>query len=67
MVFNLSNVNFKLVEIGIAIVVLAVFIALFALVKEFAGAWSSFAYALLVLAFIVVICLIGLKLAPQAS
>lgn len=64
--FNLSDVKFKLTEVGLAVGVLAVFIALFAVVEEFAGTWSSIVYILLLLGFTVIISLIGMMLAPRA-
>lgn len=61
----MSNIDIKYIEIGASLVILAVFIALFALVKELVPAWSNVAYAVIFLAFTLVISLWGIKLAPK--
>jgi len=61
------SVNIKVIEIGGSILIMAVFIALFALVREVAGAWSNFGYVLLLLAFTAVMSYFGMKLAPYLN
>jgi hypothetical protein len=61
------NVDIKVIEIGGSLLITAVFIALFALVREVAGAWSNFGYVLLLLAFTVVMSIFGTKLAPYLN
>ncbi len=46
---------------------MAIFIALFALVREFVPAWSNFGYVFLLLAFAVVMSVFGIKLAPYLN
>jgi hypothetical protein len=62
----LDKVNVKYLEIGISITALVVFIALFSLVKANAGQYSNIAYTALFITFTVVICVIGLRLAPRS-
>ena len=65
MVHSLDNVNIKLIEFGVSIVILAVFIALFALAENIFGQWTNLGYIAIIIAFTVVISLFGLKLAPH--
>lgn len=67
MVLQLSNVDIKVIEIGGSFAILTVFIVLFALVKEIAGAWSNILYVVVFLGFIAAICVFGLKLSPYLS
>lgn len=67
MVLNLSKLDIKVIEIVGSFAVLAIFIVLFALVKQFAGELSNIAYVLVFLAFTVAMCLFGLKLSPRLS
>lgn len=64
MVYSLDNVNIKLIEFGGSIVILAAFIALFALTQNLFGQWSNLGYIAIITAFTVVISLFGLRLAP---
>ncbi len=64
MVYYLDNVNIKLIEFGVSIVILAVFIALFALAESIFGQWTNLGYIAIIVAFTVVISLFGMKLAP---
>ncbi len=59
----------RLVEIGGSILILGVFIALFALVGALPGLkpWSNILYTVLFLAYTVAMCIFGLKLAPYLS
>jgi len=61
------NVDIKVIEIGGSLLITAVFIALFALVREVAGAWSNIGYALLLLAFTAIMSYFGIKLAPYLN
>lgn len=63
----MSNIDIRLVEIGVSLIILTVFIGLFALVGEIPAVaqYSNVAYALIFLAFTVVISLWGMKLAPN--
>ncbi len=67
MVHNLAKLDIKVIEIVGSFAILAIFIVLFALVNQIAGAWSNIAYVLVFLAFTVVMCLFGLKLSPRLS
>ena len=58
----MDNVNIKLVEFGVSFFILAVFIALTALAEDIFGQWSNMAYIAIILAFVVVISLFGLKI-----
>jgi hypothetical protein len=64
MVYHLDNVNIKLIEFGVSIVILAGFIALFALAEGIFGQWTNLGYIAIIVAFTVVISLFGMKLAP---
>ena len=63
----MSNIDIKYIEIGVSLIILAVFIGLFAMVKGLPGlaSYSNVAYALIFLAFTIVISLWGMKLAPS--
>ncbi len=61
------NVDIRVIEIGGSLLITAVFIALFALVRQVAGAWSNFGYVLLLLAFAAVMSFFGMKLAPYLN
>lgn len=61
------NVDIKVTEIGGSLLITAIFIALFALVREVAGAWSNIGYVVLLLAFTATMCFFGMKLAPYLS
>jgi hypothetical protein len=65
MVHSLDNVNIKLIEFGVSIVILAIFIALFALAENIFGQWANLGYIAIIIAFTVVISLFGLRLAPH--
>lgn len=67
MVHQLSELDIKVIEIVGSFAILAVFIILFALVKQIAGPWSNIAYVLVFLAFISAMCVFGLKLSPRLS
>jgi len=58
----LDNVNIKLIEFGVSFFILAIFIALTALAEDIFGQWSNIAYIAIILAFVVVISLFGLKI-----
>ncbi len=65
----MDNLNIRIIEIGGSILILAVFIALFA----FAGSspelkpWSNIVYVVLFLGYTAVMCLFGLKMSPYLS
>jgi hypothetical protein len=61
------NVDIRVIEIGGSLLITAIFIGIFALVREFAGAWSNFGYVLLLLVFTAVMSFFGTKLAPYLS
>ncbi len=67
MVLNLAKLDIKVIEIVGSFAILAIFIILFALVKQTAGEWSNIAYVLVFLAFTVIMCAFGLKLSPRLS
>jgi hypothetical protein len=63
----MSKVDIKFIEIGVSFVILVVFIGLFALAKELPGlsSYTNIVYALIFLAFTIVISLWGMWLAPS--
>ncbi len=61
------NVDIRVFEIGGSLLITAVFIALFALVREVAGAWSNIGYVLLLLAFTATMSFFGMRLAPYLN
>ncbi len=63
----MSKVDIKFIEIGVSFIILAVFIGLFALARELPGlsSYTNLVYALILLAFTIVISLWGMKLAPS--
>lgn len=65
----MSNVDIKVIEIVGSFVILAVFIVLFALVGsiDVIKQWSNFGYVAVFIAFIVAMCIFGMKLAPRLS
>jgi len=60
---TLANLKISLIEFGVSIVILAVFIALLALAGhlDFIGQWSNVLYLASFVGFTIVICLFGLK------
>jgi hypothetical protein len=66
MVYDLSDNNIKLTEIAISLILLVVFVALFALVDDYAAEWSNILYVGLLLTFTLVFSAIGFKLAPRS-
>ena len=65
MVYSLDNVNIKLIEFGVSILILAIFIALAAMTKGVFGQWSNLVYIAVILAFTIAISLFGLKIASK--
>jgi hypothetical protein len=65
----LDNLNVRVIEIGGSFLILAVFIALFALVRSVPdiASWSNILYVLLVLGYTAVMCFFGLKMSPYLS
>jgi len=63
----MSKVDIKFIEIGVSFAILVVFIGLFALAREIPGvsSYTNIAYAVILLAFTIVISLWGIKLAPN--
>ena len=63
------DVNIRVIEIGGSILILAVFIALFAFVGSISELkpWMNIIYVLLLLAFTAAMSIFGLKLAPYLS
>jgi hypothetical protein len=63
----MSKVDIKFIEIGVSFVILVVFIGLFALARELPGlsSYTNVVYAVIFLAFTIVISLWGIKLAPS--
>jgi hypothetical protein len=64
-VYQLSNLKFNLIELGVTLIFLFVFLAVLAVAKDMAGEWTSFLYLAALIVFSIVICLLGLKLAPD--
>lgn len=64
--YDLSDNNIKLTEIAISLILLVVFVALFALVDDYAAEWSNILYVGLLLTFTLVFSAIGFKLAPRS-
>ena len=60
----MASLKLNLIEIGVSLAILAVFIALFAIAADIAGQWSSLVYLAILIAFTVAMCLFGWKLAP---
>lgn len=63
----MSNIDIRFIEIGISLGILAIFIVLFALVRQFAGSWSNIAYVAIILSFVVAMGVAGWKLAPYLN
>jgi hypothetical protein len=61
------NVDIRVFEIGGSLLITAIFIALFALVREVAGAWSNVGYVVLLLTFTAVMSYFGVRLAPYLN
>ena len=62
---HLASLKFNLIEFGVSILILAAFIAAFALAEDVAGQWAGLAYVAIILVFTVALCLFGWKLAPH--
>jgi hypothetical protein len=60
----LASLKFNLIELGVTLIFLFVFLAVLAFAKDVTGEWTSFLYLAAFIVFSVVICLLGLKLAP---
>jgi hypothetical protein len=60
----LASLNVNLIEFGVSILILALFIALCAVARDAAGQWANLFYLATVIGFTVVMCLFGWKLAP---
>lgn len=69
MVFVLNDLNIRIVEVGTTVIVLAVFIALFAIVGYLPElkALSNILYVVLFLGYATIMCLFGLKMSPYLS
>jgi len=65
MVYTLVNINIKLIEFGVSVVILAAFIALFAMAENIFGSWANLGYIAILAVFIVALSLMGLTLAPR--
>ncbi len=65
LVYQLANLKFNLIEMGVTLIFLLLFLAVLAVAEDLAGQWSSFLYLAAFIAFSVVMCLLGLKLAPD--
>jgi hypothetical protein len=65
LVYPLASLKYNLIEFGVSIVILAVFIAAIALAKDIAGQWANLVYLATLVAFTIAMCLFGLKLAPN--
>jgi hypothetical protein len=63
-VYSLASLKYNLIEFGVSIVILAVFIAALALAEDVAGPSSNLVYLAVLVAFTIAMCLFGLKLAP---
>ena len=63
----MSKVDIKFIEICVSFIILVVFIGLFALARELPGlsSYTNVVYAVIFLAFTIVISLWGIKLAPS--
>lgn len=55
-----------MIELGVTLIFLFLFCALLAVAEDLAGQWSSLVYVGAFVAFSIAICLLGLKLAPEA-
>ncbi len=62
--YYLASLKYNVIEFGVSIIFLAIFIAAFALAKNFLGQWENIAYIAVLVAFTIAICLVGWKLAP---
>ena len=60
----MADIKINLIEFGVSIAILAIFIALMAIAEDIAGAWSNLAYLVVLIAFAAAICVFGWKLAP---
>lgn len=65
LVYHLANLKYNLIEFGVTIVILAAFIAAFALAEDVLGQWSNLAYLAVLVAFTIAVCLFGWRLAPH--
>jgi hypothetical protein len=54
-----------LIELGVSLIFLFMFLALLAVAEDVAGQWSSLVYLGAFVVFSVAVCLLGLKLAPD--
>jgi hypothetical protein len=56
--------KFNLIALGVSLIFLVIFLALLAVAEDLAVQWSSCVYLGAFILFSIVICLLGLKLAP---
>ncbi|HUL61741.1 MAG TPA: hypothetical protein VLT35_01660 [Methanocella sp.] len=59
----MASLKYNLIEFGVSIVVLTVFLVAMA-IAEVAGPWSSLVYIVAIVFFALVLCVTGWKLAP---
>jgi hypothetical protein len=64
-VYYLANLKYNLIELGVSIIFLFIFLALLAVAEDLAGQWSSLVYVGAITLFSIALCLLGLKLAPD--
>jgi hypothetical protein len=65
MVYHLANIKFNLIELGVTLIFLFIFLAFLAVAEDLAGQWSSFLYLAVFVVFSIALSLLGLKLAPN--
>jgi hypothetical protein len=64
-VYHLANIKFNLIELGVTLIFLFIFLAFLAFAEDLAGQWSSFLYLAAFVVFSIALSLLGLKLAPN--
>jgi hypothetical protein len=65
LVHQLANIKFNLIELGVSLIILFVFLALLAVAEDLAGQYSSFLYLGAFVIFSIAVCVLGMKLAPN--
>ena len=61
----MASLKLNIIEFGVSIVLLAAFIASFAIASDVAGDWAVLAYIAIIVAYTIAMCLFGWKLAPR--
>lgn len=63
--YHLANIKFNLIELGVTLIFLFLFLAVLAFAEDLTGQWSSFLYLAAFVVFSIALSLLGLKLAPN--